>query len=271
MRMIMTESVERPAAKGLKDEAFGTLQLFMPGEFVRLGKDLYAFARAMDDIADDLSLDKQDRLQRLDQVAKVLKGEALDSVSPTSAILRDRFLAKGMPLQGSIMLLDGFRYDIVAEAMTDEAALENYVKQSSAAFSQYMMDFHQEDSTLYAPAINLGMALQLLKLVKDARKDWQGYQRVYAPGIFNPEEDSLSEARMIMLEMADKYLANAQGLEQQVTDRRLAIMIEVMQAAAGQWAQDLRDGDPWQKEIDLNWSVIMAAGMKAVASQMFKS
>ena len=69
-----TNSAETPSGKGAEDENFPVGSFLLPRELRPKVAIFYAFARAIDDIADNPDLDAKEKVRRLDGFDQALLG-----------------------------------------------------------------------------------------------------------------------------------------------------------------------------------------------------
>jgi phytoene synthase len=143
---------------------------------------VYAFSRAVDDVADDPALSPADKLRRLD----AHRG-ALHSVyaglpgTPRLAALADAVARHGIPRAMLETLIDGVAMDVVPRRNADVAALREYCHAVAGVVGQMCVRiFGATDPRADALADELGFALQLTNIVRDVGEDWTG-GRFYLP------------------------------------------------------------------------------------------
>ena len=104
--------VETPSGKQARDENFPVGSWLLPAHLRPHIANYYAYARAIDDIADNPNLAPKDKFSRLDRFEKVLRGEEKPEKSLHKArAARDSMLAMGIDLQHGIDLVTAFKQD----------------------------------------------------------------------------------------------------------------------------------------------------------------
>jgi 15-cis-phytoene synthase len=136
---------------------------------------VYAFAREVDDVADgSLPLDeKRTRLEAL--------RAALDDTEPREAMLvalADARARYGIPRDALSALVDGGRQDTEQSRYADFDALRGYCEKVAGAVGVACVAVYGSDDVGHART--LGVALQLINIVRDVREDWE-LDRVYLP------------------------------------------------------------------------------------------
>jgi len=136
---------------------------------------VYAFAREVDDVADgSLPLDeKRTRLEAL--------RAALDDSEPQEAMLvalADARARYGIPRDALSALVDGGLQDTVQTRYADFDALRGYCEKVAGAVGVACVAVYGSDDV--DRARTLGVALQLINILRDVREDWE-LDRVYLP------------------------------------------------------------------------------------------
>jgi phytoene synthase len=135
---------------------------------------IYAFARSVDDVADgDLPLDeKRDALERL--------RAGLDA-SPHGAMwlaLADARARYPIPRHALEALVDGGLQDLTTTRYATFDELEGYCKLVAGAVGVACLPVYGSDD--FERAERLGIALQLINILRDVHEDWE-LGRVYLP------------------------------------------------------------------------------------------
>lgn len=165
--------VERLTRARARNFAYGIMVLPKPKR--RAIAAIYAFAREVDDIADgdDPSAEKRARLEDLHRRLDAPPGN--DAMSLALADARARYPISAQALHdfvdGGLMDLDRDRYGTFDELREYCAHVAGAV--GVACIGVYGADQPQRASTL-------GIALQLINVMRDVREDWQ-LGRVYLP------------------------------------------------------------------------------------------
>jgi 15-cis-phytoene synthase len=165
--------VERLTRQRARNFAYGIMVL--PREKRRAIAAIYAFARRVDDIADG-DLDPVDKRTRLHEVGAALDGPPGDDAMWIAlADARTRFQIPVTALQalvaGGLQDLDQSRYTTFDE-------LRGYCKKVAGAVGVACVAVYGSDDVERAET--LGIALQLINIIRDVREDWE-LGRVYLP------------------------------------------------------------------------------------------
>ena len=165
--------VERLTRKRARNFAYGIMVL--PREKRRAIAAIYAFARRVDDIADgELPLEeKRARLQQLRSALDAPPGE--DAMLVALADARTRFPIPEHALQA---LVHGGLQDLEQTRYADFEELRGYCTKVAGAVGVACVAVYGSDDVERAET--LGIALQLINIIRDVREDWE-LGRVYLP------------------------------------------------------------------------------------------
>ena len=136
---------------------------------------IYAYARRVDDIADG-ELPLQEKRAQLEELRSALEDE--DPADPVFVALRDareRFGIRSEPLEA---LIDGGLQDTEQATYADFAELRGYCEKVAGAVGLACVPVYGSDDT--EQAMTLGIALQLINIIRDVDEDRQ-LGRVYLP------------------------------------------------------------------------------------------
>ena len=183
--------VERLTRRRARNFAYGIMVL--PREKRRAIAAIYAFARRIDDIADgDLPLEeKRAQLEALRAALDDEPGDEAMSVALNDA--RTRF-----PIPGSALhaLVDGGLQDLEQTRYAHFEELRDYCTKVAGAVGVACVAVY--GSADVERAETLGIALQLINIIRDVREDWQ-LGRVYLPqdelASFGVSEDDIASCR----------------------------------------------------------------------------
>jgi squalene synthase HpnC len=173
--------VETPSGKGAADENFPVGSWLIPPELRPHVASYYAFARAIDDIADNPALAPDDKIARLDGFAAALRGEDNDPAYAKAHALRATLLARGIPEVHGLDLISAFKQDAVKPRYETWDELIDYCLRSASPVGRFLCDLHGEDRTLYPLSDALCNALQVINHLQDCAKDYAEMDRVYLP------------------------------------------------------------------------------------------
>jgi len=166
--------VERLTRRRARTFAYGIMLL--PRRKRRGIAAIYAFAREVDDIADDPGLPADEKRARLDRLHLAIEEPpGNDAMLVALADARSRFPIPGRALHdlidGGLMDLDRSRYETFDELAT-------YCRHVAGAVGVACVAVYGADQPQRAEA--LGTALQLINIMRDVCEDW-GLGRVYIP------------------------------------------------------------------------------------------
>lgn len=279
----MASQIETPSGKTARDENFPVGSLLLSADKRPHVAAYYAFARAVDDIADSGALSPDDKVARLDAMGSALSSGHGDSMAFGSAhALRGSLIATGVPFDHALDLLVAFRRDAVTPRTKTWAELMTYCRYSAAPVGRFLLDLHREDRALWPAADALCGALQVLNHLQDIAKDLRDLDRVYLP------EDWLTEAGIAVddlraaassprlrrvidrcLDGVDEMMALARTFPRHLRDRRLAMESGVIVALADRLTRRLRAGDPLATRVKLTPADVLAAVATGVPSGFF--
>jgi 15-cis-phytoene synthase len=184
--------VERLTRERARNFAWGIMLL--PKAKRRAIAAIYAFAREVDDIADgDAPPDeKRARLERLQGLLDSPPGDEAMWVALADARARFPISARALHdfVDGGLMDLDGDRYASFED-------LREYCAHVAGAVGVACIGVYGADQPQRAES--LGIALQLINVMRDVREDWQ-LGRVYLPqdelSSFGVSEDDIAAGRL---------------------------------------------------------------------------
>lgn len=175
-------SVETPSGKGSGDENFPVGSFLLPARLRPHVARFYAYARAIDDIADNPKLEPQDKVARLTGFAEAIEGgHANDPRYVTAHRCRASLLETGVTTQHCLDLIAAFKQDAVKLRYDDWNDLMGYCFLSASPVGRYLLDLHGEDRSGYLFSDALCNALQVLNHLQDCQTDYRALDRVYLP------------------------------------------------------------------------------------------
>ncbi len=277
----MTETaVETPSGKGAADENFPVGSWLLPAALRPHVATYYAFARAIDDIADNPDLAPQDKLARLSAFDAVLTDPAEDRGGLEKARrLRESLAATGVSTARGSDLVTAFKQDAVKLRYADWGELIGYCRFSANPVGRYLLDLHGEDPAGYGASDALCTALQILNHLQDCQDDYHNLDRVYLPGDWLAAEGldvtvldagaSPPGFRRLLdrcLDGVDALLDEAETLPGQLRSARLAMESAVILRLARRLAGHLRRGDPLAERVALTRADFILCGIRGVAA-----
>jgi 15-cis-phytoene synthase len=164
--------VERLTRREARNFAYGIRVL--PRDKRRAISAVYAFARRVDDVADgELPLDE--KRERLHGLRRALDEPPDDAMFVALADACSRFEIPDRPLHD---LVDGGLQDTEQDRYADFAELHGYCRRVAGAVGVACVAVYGSDDVERAET--LGVALQLINIIRDVREDWE-LGRVYLP------------------------------------------------------------------------------------------
>jgi squalene synthase HpnC len=174
--------VETPSGKWAQDENFPVgSRLIAPAHRAHVMR-YYAFARAIDDIADSPDLDPDTKVARLDAFDRALLDPAADGPEVAKATdLRESLAETGVPAAHGRDLIVAFKQDATKTRYDDWGELLGYCRYSAEPVGRYLLDLHGEDRALWPFSDALCTLLQILNHLQDCAEDYRNLDRVYIP------------------------------------------------------------------------------------------
>lgn len=174
--------METPSGKWAEDENFPVgSRLIAPALRPHVAR-YYAFARAIDDIADNPDLAPEDKVARLDAFDRALVDPAADAPEVAKATaLRGTFETLGVPAEHGRDLIVAFKQDATKGRYADWSELLGYCRYSAEPVGRFLLDLHGEDRALWPYSDALCTALQVLNHLQDCVPDYRKLDRVYLP------------------------------------------------------------------------------------------
>ena len=165
--------VQRVTRREAKNFAYGIMVLPRPKRQAIAA--VYAFARTVDDVADG-PLPPREKRTRLEALRV-----ALDEPAPTEPMLvalADARARYGIPRSALSALVDGGLQDTEQTRYADFAELRGYCDKVAGAVGLACLPVYGSDDV--ERGRELGLALQLINILRDVREDWE-LGRVYLP------------------------------------------------------------------------------------------
>jgi len=183
--------VERLTRKRARNFAYGIMVL--PRDKRRAIAAVYAFARRVDDIADG-ELPGEEKRQQLERLrVGIAEPPEEDSMFVALADARTRF---PIPARALHELVDGGLQDLEQTRYAHFEELRGYCTKVAGAVGVACVAVYGSDDVERAET--LGIALQLINIIRDVREDWQ-LGRVYLPqdelASFGVTEDDIAAGR----------------------------------------------------------------------------
>jgi phytoene synthase len=222
--------VERLTRRRARNFAYGIMVL--PRDKRRAIAAIYAFARRVDDIADG-ELPVEEKRVQLDELRTQLDAvPGDDAMFVALADARTRF---PIPAEALHALIAGGLQDLVHTRYADFDELRRYCAKVAGAVGVACVAVYGSDDVQRAET--LGIALQLINIIRDVREDWE-LGRVYLPqdelSSFGVSEDDIAARNVsgawhslmsFEAERARAYLQDGLGLLRSL-DSRSALCVQ---------------------------------------------
>jgi squalene synthase HpnC len=187
---IMSSSLTCQAYKHCLDitrshyENFPVASLFLPRRLRLPIAAIYAFARRADDIADEGDMEDAERLQKLDDMDRVIDacatGEAMDD--PVYIALADCMVTFNLPTELFHDLLSAFKQDVTQKRYDDFGQLMGYCRRSANPVGRLLLHLYgQTDRQSLGYSDAICSALQLINFYQDLAQDYDEMGRIYIP------------------------------------------------------------------------------------------
>jgi hydroxysqualene synthase len=278
----LTTPVETPSGKDAAGENFPVGSWLLPARLRPHVAVFYAFARAIDDIADNPALQPADKIARLDGFAAALTGENRSPGFEKAVRLRASLIATNVTTQHGLDLVAAFKQDTIKLRYRDWDDLMGYCILSASPVGRYLLDLHGESRAGYPASDALCNALQVLNHLQDCQDDYRQLDRVYLPQDWMREagatvEDltvsraSASVRRVIdkCLDDTDRLIVQARALPGQLNSRHLAMESAVIVRIAEKLSQRLRRRDPLAMRVVLSKPAFLACGIHGAFVGLF--
>ncbi len=267
---------ETPSGKGAKDENFPVGSFLLPKRLRPHVAIYYAFARAIDDIADNPDLKPEEKISRLRSFDAALKGEAgFDDGYDKAHALRASLKATGVTTKHGSDLVAAFVQDAEKTRYATWGELLGYCTLSANPVGRYLLDLHGEDKAGYRYSDALCTVLQIVNHLQDCGEDKHDLDRVYVIGDWLTEEggsiDDIDRAAMMpalrkvadrMLDGCDALMIDARALPAALTSKSLAMESAVIVNLADRLIKLLRKGDPLASRVALSKIDFASAGLR---------
>lgn len=277
------EAVETPSGKGAGDENFPVGSFLLRRRLRPHVAKFYAFARAIDDIADNSALRADDKLRRLDAMEDALYGRLPGRPGLEKAhAIRESCIETGVPLDHCRDLIAAFKQDAIKLRYADWNELIGYCNLSAAPVGRYLLDLHGEARDAWPASDALCNALQVLNHLQDCKEDYRELDRVYLPQDWLSAERETIESlersasspgmrRVIdrCLDATDMLIVTARTLPHHLKSRGLAMESAVIVRLAARLSTLLKRGDPIAGRVALTKSDFVRCGIGgAIAGAM---
>ncbi len=271
-------SMETPSGKGAKDENFPVGSFLLPKALRPHVARFYAFARAIDDIADNPELAPEDKVARLSSFEQALTTENAEPGYETGARLRQSLIETHVTPQHGCDLISAFKQDAVKHRYADWDELIDYCLRSASPVGRYLLDLHGEDPRGYPQSDALCNALQIINHLQDCRDDYEQMDRVYIPEDWLAEagadvthlsaprsSDGLRQVQLRCVRDTQTLMVEARRLPDKLKSWHLALESAVIVEIADQLLRELAKRDPVAERIELSKPQFLWCALKGVA------
>lgn len=276
-------TAETPSGKAAKDENFPVGSIFLPAELRPHVAVFYAYARTIDDIADNPDLAPEEKVKRLDRFDQALLGENTDPAYEKAHAIRMSLSECDVTIQHCRDLITAFKQDAVKLRYDDWPDLINYCMYSAAPVGRYLLDIHGEDPSGYLASDALCNALQVLNHLQDCQDDYREMNRVYLPQNWmlaaNETVEALKQSatsaglREVIeqcLDGTDELLLLADQLPGKLKSRRLAMESATILKIAHKLSAELRGRDPISERVELTKLQFLACCIRGCWQGLFR-
>jgi squalene synthase HpnC len=255
---------ETPSGKGSGDENFPVGSFLLPKALRPKVAIFYAYARAIDDIADNPDLPAQEKIARLDGFDRALTGASDDPAYAKAIRIRETMAGTGDIIRHCRDLIVAFKQDAVKLRYKDWDDLMGYCIKSASPVGRFLLDLHDCPNSGYPASDALCNALQVINHLQDCKEDFRRLNRVYLPTDWLEAEGSAVEdldrpaatpgMRRTLdrcLDATNLLLREARRLPRQLTSRRLAMESAAIVRLAEKLLAMLRRRDPLAERVAL--------------------
>lgn len=277
-------AVESLSGKGAADENFPVGSRLLAARLRPHVARFYAYARAIDDIADDPGLEPDEKIRRLDGFARAVS--VVDSSDPAfhkAHAIRRSLDETRVTHRHCVDLTRAFKQDATKRRYEDWDDLIGYCNFSAAPVGRYLLDLHGQPATAYPASDALCNALQVLNHLQDCGDDYRALNRVYLPQDWMKEAGAgieilagtccTPELRQVLdrcLDATDRLLREAERLPGQLPDIRLAMESAAIVAIARKLGAELRRRDPLAERVALGKAQYAGCCLRGAAGALLR-
>ena len=277
-------AMETPSGKAAADENFPVGSWLLPARLRPHIATFYAYARAIDDIADNPDLDPDDKIARLDGFARAVRGaETGDPAFRKAHAVRRSLEITQVTCRHCVDLTRAFKQDATKLRYADWNDLIGYCDRSAAPVGRYLVDLHGESKAAYPASDALCNALQVLNHLQDCGDDYNSLDRVYLPQDWMAAAGAGVKAlgrgrstpalRRVLdrcLDATEKLLESADRLPDQFRSLRFALEAAVIVAVARKLGRELRRRDPLAERVVLNTAQFAGCCLRGVGRTLLR-
>ena len=276
---------ETPSGKGAGDENFPVGSFLLPKRLRPHVAKFYAFARAIDDIADNPDLSPEEKIRRLRAFDAALLGEpGYGDEFEKAHALRASLADVGVTTKHGSDLVAAFVLDAEKSRYADWGELLGYCELSANPVGRYLLDLHGEDKAMYRYSDALCTVLQIVNHLQDCGDDRRELDRVYViepwlqeaggtiADLDRPASSAaLEKVKHRMLDGCDALMEDARKLPAALESKSLAMESAVIVRLAARLIRLLRNGDPLATRVALSKLDFAAAGLTGAVAGFFEA
>ncbi len=276
-------TAEAASGKGASDENFPVGSFLLPKRLRPHVAIFYAYARAIDDVADNPDLAPEEKVRRLDGFDAALLGRNEHPDFVKAHRVRDSLAEMAVPVQHCRDLISAFKQDATKLRYRDWDDLIDYCNRSAAPVGRYLLDLHGESRDGYPANDALCNALQVINHLQDCQDDYRALDRVYLPGDWMAEagvtvEDLDADAataglRRVLdrcLDGTEALMDQARTLPGQLKSRHLAMESAAIVRIADLLVKRLRNRDPIATRVELTKPEFAWCFIRGAARHLFQ-
>lgn len=275
-------AVGTPSGKGAGDENFPVGSFLLPRRLRPHIVRYYAFARAIDDIADNPILKPREKIRRLEGFARAIQGKEKGEGFAKAIALKDSLEETGVDKRHALDLVSAFKQDAVKLRYKNWDDLMDYCDRSASPVGRFLLELHGEDKAGFKYSDALCNALQVINHLQDCQDDYASLGRVYLPqdwlrknrGRTEDLKGGASTQGLLATirqcaEASRQLMATARKLPGNLKSRRLGLESAVIVKIAERLLDKLEREDPVARRVELNAFQFLACGAAGVVLALF--
>ena len=275
-------TAETASGKGASDENFPVGSFLLPKRLRPHVAIFYAYARAIDDVADNPDLAPEEKVRRLDGFDAALLGQNEHPDFIKAHQVRDSLAEVNVPVQHCRDLISAFKQDATKLRYRDWDDLIDYCNRSAAPVGRYLLDLHGESRDGYPANDALCNALQVINHLQDCQDDYHELDRVYLPQDWMSEAGATVEdldaraassgLRQVLdrcLDGTEVLMDQARTLPGRLKSRHLAMESAAIVRIADLLVKHLRNRDPIATRVELTKPEFAWCFIRGAARHLF--
>lgn len=228
------------------------------------------FVRLADGIADDITLTKDQKMERLRALETMLCGgpdaDWSDEARRISREMRESLNDSKLKAEHALHVTQAFRRDVAGVRIQTWNDLLVYCGFSAAPIGRAMLDLTDEDLAVCGrPTDALCAALRILKRLRDCKEPSVQYRRLCIPEQFMRDAfittlhlqapSAKGQTRAVIdrvLDGVDRLLVEAAPLPRLIRSRGLSLHTAIVLCRARKLAEHFRERDPLNERVELS-------------------